>query len=128
MINEHLLSEKLKYLIEMNLKSSQFKLMSLFIEYEFVGAHESINSYDIDLEFDYEGVLDSEVTELTHDIQRMAYNLRDIISEYVITEDGKIVNKDYSNCYPSEANIWSIKFNYDENHVFRMSYRFHYRE
>jgi hypothetical protein len=37
-----------------------------------------------------------------HDIQRMSEKLRDILSEYVITEDGKIVEGKNSNCFPTD--------------------------
>ena len=56
MINEEVLSEKLKYLIIMNAKPKQFEIMSVYVEFNYAdNSHEKLESYDIDVKFDYGG-------------------------------------------------------------------------
>jgi hypothetical protein len=52
MINEELLSEKLKYLITMNAKSTHFDIMSVHIEFDYIDQnHTKLANYDIDVKF-----------------------------------------------------------------------------
>ena len=99
MIKEELLSEKLKYLITMNAKPKQFDVMKIHIEFEYIDqGHQKLSGYDIDITFDYEGALDFDMYSFAHDIQRMSEKLRDILNEYVITQEGKILSGANSNC------------------------------
>ena len=129
MINEQVLSEKLKYLIEMNLKSTYFKLINLYVEFEYLDKSETkIENYDVSIKFDYEGALEPDMYEFAHGIRMMSEKLRDVLNEYVVTRDGKIVNKDKINCYASEGSVWQITYETDTTHIFDMSYRFHYQD
>ena len=92
MIKEEVLSEKLKYLIIMNAKPTLFEVMSVYIEFEYIDQnHNKLANYDVVVKFDYNGALDFDMYNFFHDIQRMSEKLKDILNEYVITEDGKIV-------------------------------------
>jgi hypothetical protein len=129
MIKEEVLSEKLKYLIIMNAKPKMFEVMNIYIEFEYDGNHEKLEGYDIDVKFDYEGPLDFDMYSFAHDIQRMSEKLRDILSEYVITQDGKILSGSNSNCYPSgEPMIFNIEYETDMKHIFELGYKFRYAE
>ena len=129
MINQEVLSEKLKYLIVMNAKPKMFEVMNVHIEFEYAdNSYEKLESYDIDVKFDYQGPLEFDMYSFAHDIQRMSEKLRDIISEYVITRDGKIASGDKTNCFASEPTIFSIDYKVDETHIFDMGYRFRYAE
>jgi len=63
-----------------------------------------------------------------HDIQRMSEKLRDVVNEYVISQEGKIVSRENSNCYTTEAMVYHISYEVDTKHVFNLGYKFHYEE
>jgi hypothetical protein len=127
MINEELLREKLEYLITMNAKSTQFDIMSVHIEFDYIDQnHTKLANYDIDVKFDYQGALEFDMYSFAHDIQRMSEKLRDILNEYVITEEGKIVSGNNSNCFATEPMIFSIEYKVDEQHIFDLGYKFTY--
>jgi len=129
MINEEVLKEKLKYLIIMNAKPKMFEIMTVHIEFEYIDQnHTKLTNYDVDIKFNYEGALEFDMYSFAHDIQRMSEKLRDIINEYVITKDGKIVSGDKTNCFSTEPTIFSIDYKVDETHIFDMGYRFSYAE
>jgi hypothetical protein len=127
MINEEVLSEKLKYLIIMNAKPKMFEIMNVYIEFEYIDEnHTKLLNYDVDVKFDYNGSLEFELYSFAHDIQRMSEKLRDILNEYVITEDGKIVAGKNSNCFAIDPIVFSIEYKVDEKHIFDLGYKFTY--
>jgi hypothetical protein len=129
MINEEVLSEKLKYLILMSAKRNQFEVMNVYVEFNYTDeSHEKLESYDVDVKFDYEGSLEFEMYSFAHDIQRMSEKLRDVISEYIISQDGKLINGNNSKCYPSDPMVFSIEYKVDEKHIFDLGYKFHYHD
>ena len=129
MINEEVLSEKLKYLILMSAKRNQFEIMNVYVEFNYTDeSHEKLESYDVDVKFDYEGSLEFEMYSFAHDIQRMSEKLRDVISEYVISQDGKLINGNNSKCYPSDPMVFSIEYKVDEKHIFDLGYKFNYHD
>lgn len=129
MINEQVVLEKLKYLILMNAKSSQFEVLNVYIEIEFVDQnHTKLSNYDVDVKFDYNGSLEFEMYSFAHDVQRMSEKLRDILSEYVISQDGKIVSGRNSNCFATDPMVFSIEYKVDEQHIFDLGYKFHYHD
>ena len=129
MINEEVLSEKLKYLILMSAKRNQFNVMNVYVEFNYTDeSHEKLESYDVDVKFDYEGSLEFEMYSFAHDMQRMSEKLRDVISEYVISQDGKLINGNNSKCYPSDPMVFSIEYKVDEKHIFDLGYKFNYHD
>jgi hypothetical protein len=129
MINEEVLSEKLKYLILMSAKRNQFDVMNVYVEFNYTDeSHEKLESYDVDVKFDYNGSLEFEMYSFAHDMQRMSEKLRDVISEYVISQDGKLVNGNNSKCYPSDPLVFSIEYKVDEKHIFDLGYKFNYHD
>jgi hypothetical protein len=129
MINEEVLSEKLKYLILMSAKRNQFEIMNVYVEFNYTDeSHEKLESYDVDVKFDYEGSLEFEMYSFAHDIQRMSEKLRDVISEYIISQDGKLINGNNSKCYPSDPMVFSIEYKVDEKHIFDLGYKFNYHD
>jgi len=127
MINEEVLIEKLKYLITVNAKTKMFDIMNVYIELDYVDQeHTKLLSYDLDVKFDYQGALEFDLYSFAHDIQRMSEKIRDIVNEYVITEDGKLVSSINSNCYTTEPIIFSIDYKVDEKHVFDLGFKFNY--
>jgi len=127
MINEEVLIEKLKYLITVNAKPKMFDIMNVYIELDYVDQeHTKLLSYDLDVKFDYQGALEFDLYSFAHDIQRMSEKIRDIVNEYVITEDGKLVSSINSNCYTTEPIIFSIDYKVDEKHVFDLGFKFNY--
>jgi hypothetical protein len=129
MINEEVLSEKLKYLILMSAKRNQFNVMNVYVEFNYTDeSHEKLESYDVDVKFDYEGSLEFEMYSFVYDIQRMSEKLRDVISEYVISQDGKLINGNNSKCYPSDPLVFSIEYKVDEKHIFDLGYKFNYHD
>ena len=129
MINEEVLTEKLKYLITTNAKLKQFDVMKIFIDFEYADQNrEKLSAYDVDVQFDYEGALDFDMYNFAHDIQRMSEKLRDVVNEYVISKEGKIVSRENSNCYTTEAMVYQISYEVDTKHVFNLGYKFNYEE
>ena len=127
MINDTVLLEKLKYLITINGKLKMFEIMNINMEFEYTDeTHTKLRNYDIDIKFDYHGPLDFDMYSFAHDIQRMSEKLRDILNEFVITEEGKIVSGTNANCYATEPIIFSIEYKADESHIFELGYKFHY--
>lgn len=127
MINEEVLSEKLKYLIVMNAKPKQFDIMNVHVEFEYTDQnHTKLSNYDLDVKFDYNGPLDWDMYSFSHDIKRMSEKLGDILNEYVITEEGKIMSGKNSNCFATEPLIFSIEYKVDEKHIFDLGYKFTY--
>ena len=129
MINEEVLSEKLKYLIQMNAKSNQFNVEKIAIEFEYIDQlHTKLDNYDIDIKFDYEGRIDFDLYSFVQDIKAMSDKLQAIISEYVITKEGRIVSSSNSNCYTTEPLIFNIQYEVDTKHVFELGFKFRYDE
>ena len=129
MINEEVLSEKLKYLIIMNAKPKMFEIMNVYIEFDYIDQnHTKLANYDVDVKFDYQGPLEFDMYSFVHDIQRMSEKLRDIINEYVITRDGKIVEGKNSNCFTTEPLVFSIEYEADTKHIFDLGYKFNYSQ
>jgi hypothetical protein len=127
MINEEVLSEKLKYLITMNAKPNQFDIISVYIEFEYTDdTHQKLEVYDIDVKFDYQGAIEFDLYSFAQDIKLMSDKLQKIISEYVITEDGKIVSSSNSNCYATDPLIFNIDYEVDTRHIFDLGYKFRY--
>jgi hypothetical protein len=129
MINEEVLSEKLKYLIIMNGKPKMFDIMTVHIEFEYIDQNQTkLANYNVDVKFDYNGALDFDMYSFAHDIQRMSEKLRDILNEYVITRDGKIVSGDKTNCFSTEPMVFNIDYEADNRHIFDLGYKFSYAE
>ena len=127
MINEEVLSEKLKYLIIMNAKPKMFDIMTVHIEFEYIDQNQTkLANYNVDVKFDYNGAIEFDLYSFAQDIKIMSDKLEKIISEYVITEDGKIVSSSNSNCYTTDPIIFSIDYQVDEKHVFDLGYKFRY--
>jgi len=129
MINEEVLSEKLKYLIIMNAKPKMFEIMNVYIEFDYIDQnHTKLANYDVDVKFDYQGALEFDMYSFAHDIQKMSEKLGDIINEYVITRDGKIVEGKNSNCFATEPMVFSIEYEADTKHIFDIGYKFNYSQ
>ena len=127
MINEKVLADKLKYLITMNAKSGVFNIIDINISFEFNDQlHEQLVNYDVDIEFDYNGPIDFDLENFAIDIQRMSDKLEKIVMEYVITQDGKIVNRVKTNGYTTGPLIFKVDYAADEKHVFLLGYKFNY--
>lgn len=128
MINEEVLKEKLKYLITMD-SAKWFDIMSIYIEFDYTDqSHEKLFGYDLDVKFDYHGALDFDLDSLMYGFQKMSEELKKILSEYVITQDGKIISGANSNCYTTEPMVYNIEYEADTKHIFTLGYKFHYTQ
>jgi hypothetical protein len=129
MINKEVLVEKLKYLITSNAKSTMFDIINIYVEFDFVDQkHEKIIAYDIDVKFDYRGAFDFEMSTFLYDIQKMEQKLRQLVGEYVISPDGKIVSRSKTDVAMSDAKVFGIEFAVDEKHIFDLGYTFHFSD
>jgi len=128
MINEEVLSEKLKYLI-MSEISKRFEIFEFRVEFEYIDyvVRDRIDQYDIDIKFDYHGTIDSESSGFGTDIETMSEDLRGIISNYTISPEGKIRSGD-NDAFVHEGMIWGLEFEADMKHIFEMSFKVNYRE
>lgn len=118
MINEELLTEKLKYLVMSELQG-KFEILSFLIDFEY-SAPDTLETYDIDVKFDYFGTIDSQASDMGYDISKMSDIFREAVQKYQINKEGKIVTD--SEYMVSEGLIWGIEFAADTKHVFEMSY------
>jgi hypothetical protein len=130
MINEQVLSEKLKYLI-MSEMSKKFEIFEFHVEFIYTdGMRNTLEEYDIDIKFDYQGTIDSESSSFGSDIERMSEQLRGIIMTYTITPEGKIKSGDADtfSTFVDEGMIWGLEFEADAKHIFNMSFKVNYRD
>jgi len=127
MINEQILSEKLKYLLMVSARENQFDIISFDVEFDYTNnEREQLDGYDINIKFDYEGALDSYMHYFSQEIESMSDKLRGILNSYVISEDGKLVSGEDSNCNANEGMVWNIEFEADTKHIFNMTFNFIY--
>ena len=89
-------------------------------------AHTRIANYEVQVKFDYEGVLDPDIYTFAHQIQRMSEKVGDLLVQYVITENGKIISNTEGKVSISEGMVWEMDYKADELHMFDISYRFGY--
>lgn len=128
MINEEVLKEKLQYLITAN-SAKWFDIMSIYLDFEYVDeSKEKLSNYDLDISFDYHGAIDIEFGEFVRDIQTMSDRLKDILMEFVINQEGKIVSGKNTNVWTTDPLIFSAEFKADETHKFILGYKFHYEQ
>ena len=128
MINEELLSEKLKYLVLMETKP-EFNILEFYIEFDYYDdTTKRINSYDINIKFDYNYSLDPDIYSFAHDIQRMSEKLKNILNQYIITQEGKIVAGNLTKGFTDNGSVWEINYEADNKHIFDMSFRVHYHD
>ena len=131
MINEEVLSEKLKYLI-MSEMSKKFEIFEFHVEFMYTDGEKRdiLEEYDIDIKFDYQGTIDSESSSFGADIERMSETLRGIIMTYTITPEGKIKSGDTDTftTFVDEGMIWGLEFEADTKHIFNMSFKVNYRD
>lgn len=127
MINQEVLKEKLQYLIKMN-SAQWFDIQDVYLSFDYTDeSHEKITNYDLDVTFDYHGAIDLELSGFVRDIEKMSNKLQEYLSEFVITQDGKIVSGKNSNVYVLDHPlIFQAKYKADELHKFILGYKFLY--
>jgi|688.fasta_scaffold504244_2 hypothetical protein len=126
MINESILTDKLKYIMITEL-GNEFQFINFDVELSFVDyeTKEEIESYDVDMKFDYQGVIDAEMNDFFTDITKMLEKIRSVLERFAITKSGKLIheNHDY---YVSNGSIFNVDFDYDEKHEFSVFFRVNY--
>jgi hypothetical protein len=126
MINEEILSEKLKYLVLMETKP-EFNILEFYIEFDYYdNPIKRIDTYDINIKFDYNYSLDPDIYSFAHDIQRMSEKLKNVLNQYIITQEGKIVAGNLTKGFTDNGSVWEINYAADNKHIFDMSFRIHY--
>ena len=126
MINESVLRDKLKYIMITEL-GNEFEIIDFDVELSFVDyeTKDEIESYDVDMKFDYKGVIDADMSVFFGDIEKMMRKIRSVLENFAITKSGKLIheNHDY---YVSDASIFNVDFDYDEKHEFSVFFRVNY--
>lgn len=121
MINEEILTEKLKYII-ISESGKDFDIMNVVLEMDYMYNDETtIESYRVFVKFDYNGVIDPDISYFTRDIKSMSEKMRNIVSKYVISAKGKIISGN-ENVPVGEGDIWTVEYIADNKHIFDMSY------
>jgi hypothetical protein len=121
MINEEILTEKIKYII-ISESGKEFEIMDVSLEMDYLFNDKlTIESYRVFVKFDYNNAIDPDLHYFTKDITRMSEKMRNIISKYVIDSKGKLIQGG-ENTSISEGDIWTLDFAADERHIFDMSY------
>jgi hypothetical protein len=122
MINEEILTEKLKYIIISESKK-EFEIMNVALEMDYMYNDETtLESYRVFVKFDYNGSIDPDISYFTRDIKSMSEKMRDIVSKYVLNSKGKLIQGG-ENTSISEGDIWTLDFAADNRHIFDMSYQ-----
>jgi hypothetical protein len=109
MINEEILSEKLKYLLMSNL-SGLFDIMEFYLHIDYVKNKELIERYEINIKFDYLGPIDIDTDFFCRDIKNMVNKLRDSITKYILSPKGKVVLGSDNNFSADAGLIVDMKF------------------
>lgn len=128
MIDEKVLSEKLNYLVIMETKP-EFNILEFYIEFDYYDDPiKRINSYDINIKFDYNYSLDPDIYSFAHDISRMSEKLKNVLNQYIITQEGKIVAGNLTKGFTDDGSVWVINYEADNKHIFDFSFRVHYHD
>ncbi len=121
MINEEILTEKIKYIV-MSESGKDFEIMNVDLEMDYMYNDKStIEAYRVFVKFDYHGLISPDLHYFTKDISHMSDKMRTIISKYEINSKGKIIQGG-ENTSISEGDIWTLNFVADDKHIFDMSY------
>ena len=124
------LAEKLKYFYTMNLREKKCDVKGMDIDFDLhtfneITLIEVVNIY-MDLEFD--GYLDSDdPSSFAHDLQRFLTVVRNCLTEYTPTKEGKIVKGD-EEAYVSDPMIFELHYKYDEVQKFSLSFKIHFSD
>ena len=121
MFNEEILTEKLRYLITMDAKNFEIKSFNISFSYDSWQNKESVEEYDVDIEFEYNGSIEPDSDFIGRDIKKMCLELGGIVGTYGIDKKGKLNTKGEHLVYP--AMIWNINFSVDETHLFSVTYK-----
>jgi hypothetical protein len=127
---EKILRDKIIILIKHELERNKFQVLSIDVFFDLFptkpGQVINIDNYDVFLDIDYDGPLDGyEPYSFASNLKDMCEKVRDSISEYVITSEGKITtNKD--NILVSDAMIVKIDYKIEETHKFTLSFKIAY--
>ena len=120
MINEKILTEKLKYLISMDAK--RFEIKDFSIDFIYDGPQKvELSEYDVYIKFDFNGAMDNESDVIGYDIKNMCDELGKSIYTYGINKNGKLTTEGDYDVYP--AMIWKINYDTDSTHIFDVSYK-----
>jgi hypothetical protein len=134
--NFKVVKEKVEYLITSALQENNFNVFDIDIYIDThtpktTGVEEPktlVERYDINIDFDYNGALDSyDPYSFSRDIVKMCEILKESVSQFTITQEGKIVRGD-ENIDVSEPIIMSIDFKHEELHKFIVNFIFNYYE
>jgi hypothetical protein len=122
MINEEILTEKLKYIIISESKK-EFEIMNVALEMDYMyNDKTTIESYRVFVKFDYNGIIEPDISYFTKDILHMSDKMSNIVSKYVLNSKGKLIQGG-ENTSISEGDIWTLDFAADNRHIFDMSYQ-----
>ncbi len=133
---DKILKEKIQYLISMALTERNFDVISVDADIstytpQTTGSEtpkDLIEEYYILLVVDYKGSLDSyDPYSFGRDIQNMCNSMKNCVTQYTITKNGKIVRGD-DDVYCDDAFIIDIDFKYEELHKFKVNFKFIYPE
>ena len=120
---EHL-SNKLKYLYEMELQQKQFVVSDIDIEFEEDQADDGnwfLDRVVVQVDFEYDGRLDGDELYLfTRDLNIMSDKFISAISQYIPTQEGRIISGS-SEPYVSDPMIIRVDYKYEETHNFTLA-------
>jgi len=121
MFNEQILTEKLRYLITTDAKNFEILAFNVSFSYDSWTNPTVIEEYDVDIEFDYNGTIESDADYMGRDISKLCNELGYVVGTYGIEKNGKFNARGEHKVFP--AMIWNIKFSADETHIFNVTYK-----
>jgi len=126
---EQVLSEKLKYLYRMGLQQNKCIVNEMDVEFETMENTDGIRiieQVNIDFDFEYQGGLDGyEPHTFAADLSRMFERVRNVISQYTPTQEGKL-KIDNDDVYVSDAMIFKMIYEFESIQTFSLSFKITY--
>lgn len=117
MVKEEILIQKLRFLVETDLKED-FNIMRFNIEFEYL-PNGDVSSYEVEIDFDYLRSIDFESYKLCESIDEISQKIHYIFDKYSISPKGKITIDQKNTVY--DPIIWKFDYVFDEKHFFDMS-------
>jgi len=117
MADTKILSEKLKYLMEME-SNREFEIFDLDLDF-----FNGFSGYQLIMKFDYFGAIDSQIPHFYGDMTEMMEKIQKIVSKVTITPEKKL---SFSQEVSIESLIDQIDFRVEDKHIFTINFLVHY--
>lgn len=119
------MEEKLKYLVITELRK-EFEFDSFSVEF-IPNKYGGLDSYEIDMSFDYQGAIDADYFQFLSDSQSMFEKVTEVVQKYSYNKKGELVS-DSEEFIVNGPMVWDINYSFDTEHKFHCFYKFELTE